>query len=224
MRKGIFLFVIFFLILHLNSQNISKKGVFSIFPTIGFNTCQIHGDNYAGYNKFGALAGIGVRANIQPKYSLALEFNFTQKGARHNQNPEKGDFTFYRVNLNYIDLCLMNKLSLNKTYYANLGLGLNYLINYQEDNHVGNWNNVWPFEKFEFSLNTGLGRKLTEKFNVEVRANNSLLPIRPYGLNASGIFYPNAIARFFNKGLYNNTLSLVLTYQISLTKKQDAGN
>jgi hypothetical protein len=118
----------------------------------------------------------------------------------------------------------MNKLSLNKTYYANLGLGLNYLINYQEDNHVGNWNNVWPFEKFEFSLNTGLGRKLTEKFNVEVRANNSLLPIRPYGLNASGIFYPNAIARFFNKGLYNNTLSLVLTYQISLTKKQDAGN
>lgn len=224
MKKGIFLLVIFFLQLKLNSQNNSKNEIFSVFPTLGFNACQIHGDNYSGYDKFGALAGIGVRAAIKPKYSLALEFNFSQKGARHNQNPEKGDFTFYRVNLNYIDLCLMNKIYINKTYFANLGVGFNYLINYQEDNHVGNWDNVWPFEKFELSLNTGLGRKLNEKFNLEVRANNSLLPIRPYGLNASGIFYPNAVARFFNKGLYNNTLSLVLTYQVSLRKKSNAAN
>lgn len=206
------------------SQNTNKKEVFTVFPTLGFNTCQIHGDNYSGYNKFGALAGIGVRAVIKPKYFLSLEFNFSQKGARHNQNPEKGDFTFYRVNLNYIDINLMNRIYLNKTYYVNLGFGFNYLVNYQEDNQAGNWDNVWPFEKFELSINAGLGRKITEQLNVEVRSSNSITPIRPYGLNASGIFYPNAVARFFNKGLYNNTLSLVLSYQLSLRKKQRAEN
>ncbi|MFN8231537.1 MAG: outer membrane beta-barrel protein [Bacteroidia bacterium] len=199
-----------------------QKEVFTAFPVVGFNACQIHGDNFAGYDKFGALVGIGVRANFKPKYSMALEISFSQKGSRHNQNPVKGDFTFYRVNLNYVDISLMTRVFLNKVYFVNLGFGGNYLINYQEDNQFGNWNNVWPFEKFEFSLNTGFGRKINENFNVEVRAGNSLLPIRPYGLNATGIFYPNAVARFFNKGLYNNILSLVLTYKINLKKKSNA--
>jgi hypothetical protein len=199
-----------------------QKEAFTAFPVVGFNACQIHGDNYAGYDKFGALIGLGVRANLKSKYSMALELSFSQKGSRHNQNPAKGDFTFYRVNLNYVDISVMTRIFLNKIYFVNLGLGGNYLINYQEDNQFGNWNNVWPFEKFELSLNTGFGRKINENINVEVRAGNSLLPIRPYGLNATGIFYPNAVARFFNKGLYNNILSLVLTYKINLKKKSSA--
>lgn len=196
----------------------NKDNIFSLRPSLGFNACQIHGDNYSGYDKFGAFGGITVNAKLDTKSSIELSFYFSQKGARHNQNPSKGDYSYYRVNLNYIDLPLIFKYQINKTYFLSLGPSMAYLINYQEDNEVGNWDGVYPFEKFEYGINVGLGRKIKNNFFVEVRSSNSFSPIRKYGILATQVFYPNALARFFNAGLYNNVLTLIVSYK--LTKKQ----
>ena len=186
---------------------------------MGLNACQIHGDNYSGYDKAGIFAGVAVNASVNQKTSFELGFYFSQKGARHNQNPEKGDYSYYRVNLNYVDLPLLFRYHLNPVYFISLGPSLAYLIDYKEENERGDWTGVYKFNKFETGLNFGLGRKIKEKFSVEVRSSNSITPIRNYGILATQVFYPNPVARFFNKGLYNNILTVIVTYKINFKKK-----
>lgn len=216
--------IIFFILLIssfvLKSQT-TTNDVFTLKPSLGFNGCQIHGDNYSGYDKFGAFGGLSVNAKLSKKTSIELGFFFSQKGARHNQNPEKGDFTFYRVNLNYIDLPLIFKYNVNATYFLTGGPSIAYLINYQEDNEAGNWDGVYPFEKFEYGINVGLGRKIKDNFFVEVRSSNSFVAIRKYGILATQVFYPNPVARFFNAGLYNNILTLIVSYKLNLKPKRE---
>jgi hypothetical protein len=202
----------------LQSQT-NTPSVFRLNPALGLNVCQIHGDNYNGYNKPGIFSGVAVNARLNEKMSLELGFYFSQKGARHNQNPEKGDFTFYRVNLNYLDLPLLFKFKLNPTYFITLGPSIAYLISYKEENELGDWTGVYKFNKFETGVNIGLGRKVKERFFVEVRSSNSILPTRNYGILANKVFYPNPIARFFVAGLYNNILTLIVSYNIDIKKK-----
>ncbi len=218
-----FIVCIFFLLAFCsNAQNNPSDPVFTIKPSIGLNACQIHGDSYSGYNKAGLFGGIAVNARLKQKISLELGFYFSQKGARHNQDPDKGDFTFYRVNLNYIDMPLSFRYKLNSAYFITLGPSIAYLINYKEENERGDWTNVYKFNKFETGINFGLGRKIfQERMYVEVRTSNSITPIRNYGILANLVFYPNPVARFFNKGLYNNILTLLLTYNLNYKKKSE---
>lgn len=215
-----FLAVILLLLVSLSSNAQEAKEVFSLKPALGINAAQIHGDSYNGFNKAGVFAGTAVNARLSKKASLDIGFYFSQKGSRHNQNPEKGDYTFYYVNLNYLDLPLSLQYFLNKDYYITAGPGIAYLINYREYNQLGDWTNVYPFEKFEYSANFGLGKKFKEKFFVEVRTSNSFLPVRSYGVIANLVYYPNAIARMFNRGLYNNVLTFMFSYKIGLKTKQ----
>ncbi len=201
------------------SQN--KPAIFTFKPTLGLNGCQIHGDNAAGYNKLGLHGGILINSYFTDKLSLDLGIVFTQKGARKNQDPKNGDYTFFRVNLNYIEIPLLLNYKLNKHYFLTIGPSLAYLINYTEDTEVGNWNGVYPFNDFEYAVNIGLGRDLYKNFLIEIRSGNSFLPVRNYGIAANQVFFPNAIARFFNKGLYNNILSAVVIYQLKPNKKRE---
>lgn len=195
--------------------------VFMLKPSLGFNACQVHGDNYSGYDKFGGFGGIAINARLTEKIGLELGFYFSQKGARHNQNPDKGDFTFYRLNLNYIDLPLSFRYELNPVYFITLGPSIAYLVNYSEENELGNWTGQYKINTFETGVNIGLGRKIKNKFYVEVRSSNSILPIRGYGIRATQVFYPNPVARFFNQGLYNNILTLLVTYKLNFQKKHE---
>jgi hypothetical protein len=212
--------LLFFILLCANTIFAQKERVFSLKPGLGFTACQIHGDSYNGFNKFGTSAGISVSAAASKRLSIDLGFFFIQKGARHNQNPDKNDFTFYRVNLNYLECPLMFNYKLNKDYFINLGASAGYLINYQEANELGDLTGIYPFNSSEFGVNIGLGRGLFQnKFFIEVRSNNSIAAIRPYGIRST-VFYPNAVARYFNKGLYNNILFVLLTYHLKFTKKE----
>jgi hypothetical protein len=200
------------------SQN-NSSDVFLLKPSLGFNVCQIHGDAYDGYDKLGGFAGISVNARFNKKASVELGFYFSQKGARHNSNPDKGDYSFYRLNLNYIDLPLSFHYKLNPVYFATAGPSLAYLINYNEIIDYVDKTGLYHFNDFEIGINAGLGRKIKNKFYVEVRSSNSIRQIRDYGIKASGLVFPNPVARFFNKGLYNNILTLLVSYKLDFRKR-----
>ena len=38
----------------------NSKSVFTLKPTLGLNGCQIHGDNYSGYDKLGLFGGVAL--------------------------------------------------------------------------------------------------------------------------------------------------------------------
>jgi Outer membrane protein beta-barrel domain len=197
----------------------TEKQIFTLKPSIGLSGAQIHGDNYSGFNKAGIFGGVAVNAFLNKKCSIEMGFYFSQKGARHNPNPEKGDYSFYYVNLNYLDMPILFRYHLNKDYYISGGPSIAYLLSYHEETERGDWTGDYPFESFEYGVNIGMGKKIKEKFSVEVRSSNSFMPIRSYGVIANLVFYPNAVARAFNRGLYNNVLTFLITYKIDLKRK-----
>jgi hypothetical protein len=199
----------------LKSQN-DTKSIFSLNPALGLNGCQIHGDSYSGYDKLGLFSGIAVNALINKKLSFDIGFYFSQKGARHNPVPSKGDFSYYRVNLNYLEIPLIARYQLNSIYFASIGPSIAYLINYNENINYIDFTGFYPFNKLESGINFGIGRSIFKnKFLLELRSSNSFMPVRDYGKIANLVFYPNPLARFFNKGLYNNILTLFVSYKIN---------
>src|SRR5687768_14518853 len=84
----------------------SQDNVFTLKPAFGINGCQIHGDNYSGYDKFGVFGGTSINARLNDRASAELGFYFSQKGSRHNPNPKNNDYSFYWLHLNYFDLPL----------------------------------------------------------------------------------------------------------------------
>jgi hypothetical protein len=196
------------------------EGVFSLKPSAGLNACQVHGDSYSGFNKAGVFAGFAVNARLTKRASLEMGFYYSQKGARHKQNPEKGDYSYYFVNLNYVDVPLTFHYFLNKDYFFTAGPSLALLISYKEIVNGSDYSGVYPFSLTEVGINVGLGKKIKEKFYVEVRSSNSISPIRSYGVLATKVFYPNPIAQAFNKGLYNNIITFILSYKFNIKKKK----
>lgn len=192
------------------TQN-SSDNVFSLKPSLGLNGCQVHGDNYDGYKKLGFFGGLAVNARFSEKLSLELGFYFSQKGAR--KNPTKDNYDYYRLNLNYIDLPLSLRYMLNKRYFLTFGPSLAYLVNYNENIDYTDFTGRYQFKKYEVGLNVGLGRTVVNNLSVEVRCSNSITSIRDYGV-VSNVFYPNPVARFFNKGFYNNILTVMLSYKL----------
>jgi hypothetical protein len=211
MRALILLFIFFCSVI--KSQESTPSSIFSLKPSLGVNGCQVHGDSYDGYRKIGFFGGLAVNAFINKKISLELGFYFSQKGSKHA--PTKDDPSYYRLNLNYIDLPLLFRYHLNTRYFFTIGPSLAYLISYNENNNYTNVTGNYIYNKFEVGINTGLGRKINDKFQVEVRFSNSIMPIRDFYAN---VYYPNPIARLFTKGYYNNIVTLMLTYKIDLRK------
>jgi hypothetical protein len=208
--------VLIFLFLCYNLRAQDPKSVFSLKPSLGLNACQVHGDSYSGYRKPGIFGGMAVNAAFNQKVSLELGFYFSQKGA--SRNPTKDDHSHYRLNLNYIDMPLSLRCHLNPRYFITLGPSIAYLISYREIIDYIDFTGMYTFKKYEAGLNIGMGRTMGKNLSVEVRCSNSITSVRDYGI-VSNVFYPNPVARFFNKGFYNNLLTFMLTYTFEQSKR-----
>ncbi|MCX8080305.1 MAG: PorT family protein [Bacteroidia bacterium] len=200
-----------------------SNGLFFI-PGIaaGVNGCQIHGDDQSGYRKAGLYAGADVRFSVKDKNMFQIGLFYSEKGSQKNQNPEKNDFTFYHIHLRYVEMPVTYyRILSEKKYFLSFGIYSAYLINYFEYNEYGNWTGAYPFKKMEFGINAGLGKFLTDKIVLECRFGNSFLPIREYGIRSTGIYYPNPVARIFNRGLYNNIVTIELYYRFIPKEKKE---
>lgn len=181
--------------------------------------CQIHGDTYNGYHKIGLVGGFFVSAELSEKTSADLGIIFIQKGSRKNINPDKNDYSYYYLNLNYVEVPFVLRYKINK-YYVTGGASFGYLISHYEESNSGVNVGFLPFEKYEYSFNVGLGRKLGERWDVEVRSNNSFKTIRKFQIPVN-YYINNWVARKFNKGYYNNILEIIFSYRINLVKNRE---
>ena len=83
MRKKFALFIFFgFLISNLQAQNFGGGII------LGLSTSQVGGDDLAGFNKAGVLAGVFANKSISELLSLQMEMNYIQKGSN---NPDMND-------------------------------------------------------------------------------------------------------------------------------------
>lgn len=211
-----YIILIIFAPLYLHSQNEEKR--FYLGLSAGLTGCQVHGDSYSGYNKLGFMGGLFIHYKWFQNVIPQLGIIYIQKGSRHI--PDSVDMSQYLLRLHFVEIPLNIKfLFLKKKLFLTLGHSVGYLFNYYEEKDYLNITNTVHNEKFEFSINTGLGYQINDKINIELRANNGYTPFRYFAL-PSTIYYNNPIARLFNKGLYNNILELIFTYHIYGSTKE----
>ncbi|RME19463.1 MAG: hypothetical protein D6799_01195 [Bacteroidetes bacterium] len=207
-----FYFIVLLLLSILSFSQEDEKRFF-LGISAGITGCQVHGDNYSGYNKIGMMGGLFVHykwfQNVIPQFGII----YIQKGARHN--PDSMDLSQYLLRLHFVEMPLNLKFLFlkKKKLFITIGHSVGYLFAYYEEKNYLNTTNMVTNEKFEFSINTGLGYQLNDRWNIELRANNGYTPFRKYAF-PSNIYYNNPIARMFNKGLYNNILELIFTYHM----------
>lgn len=168
----------------------------------GISTTEVHGDTYAGFDKFGFDGGATLNAKINEKWSAQFEILFVQKGSKHVGDASKGDYSYYYLQLNYVEVPLLLQYQ-HKKFVFEIGPGIGYLVKAKESDHNGVVINGIPFNSTEISGSVGINYQIYKNFGINWRYTNSIFPIRKFASGASTLSKP---------GLRNNVLAFTLTY------------
>ena len=198
-RKVLLSTMLVILTISLSAQRF-KGGLFA-----GVNASQVAGDISSGYKKLGITFGATVETQLNDSWGLKMELGFSQKGSRENPTDENGN-TQMLMRLNYIDLPILVRYKINRPLTAQFGLGYGYLLyHYVENDYSTTAVAGTPFNTHALNILAGITYAISSRFQVDFRANTSLIPVRPHSSGAS---------RWFNHGQYNDVLSLTLHYSL----------
>ncbi|MFP5471516.1 MAG: outer membrane beta-barrel protein [Bacteroidia bacterium] len=154
-------------------------------------------------NKVGFYLEYNRIKPINPLLSYSFGLRVIQKGALKPPDHEIGDYTLYKLTLNYVHLPFYFSYNKNGfSYYAGLATG--YLINHKEENENGSIRNQTEFKKYELSASVGVRFQLSQKITLNSQLEGSILPARPF---VGGSFR-------LNRGQHNSSLILGLSFKI----------
>ena len=207
MRKKFALFIFFgFLISNLQAQNFGGGII------LGLSTSQVGGDDLAGFNKAGVLAGVFANKSISELLSLQMEMNYIQKGSN---NPDMNDYKSKNVgqadiSLNYIEVPILLQYKQNTTLKIEGGIQFANLINgyyndsYGEITYLG----TTPFTKNDVGLILAMDYNFWGKLSLNTRISNSILPIGKEDYKHPTTYNST------RKGKYNSVLSFAIHYHL----------
>jgi hypothetical protein len=175
----------------------------------GIAASQISGDQLSGFNKAGIYAGGFSNYYFTEKSALVLELYFIQKGSHKSQHPKTNDYTSYNLNLQYVELALMYQWHFSKRFYIETGPGLGVILKTlatekDQNGVVPNYSRP-RFNLLDLSVIAGIGVNISNHFKVNLRGENSVIPVRKPVVGTS--------VRL-DRMQYNSTITLSLIYQI----------
>lgn len=176
--RRVFLISVFLLLL----SKISFSQRFKAGITGGFTTSQVSGDQLAGFNKSGFEFGGLVSSKLSQKFDLSFQIVFIQKGSKRPFNPDQGDFDYYKMSLNYIEVPVLFHYNFSKRFQFAAGPAFGTLISSKEEDESGTLIYSKPFKKYDLSVQLGISYMLFNNFYLNLEGSNSLLPIRNAGI------------------------------------------
>lgn len=177
---------------------------FSAYASAGFTATQVQGDNLGGFHKPGICAGFGVKVNTRGKVFANIELQFVQKGSQKLQDPDNGDYGFYKLKLNYAEIPILAGVQISKLLLFT-GPTIGFLLSSSEETEGVPSSGTYPFKKTDISWCGGAGAAITKKWTATLRLSESLLSIRE-----TPIYQKGAFGRF--RGQYNTALIFFLNY------------
>ena len=205
--------LLFLCILLSTTNSISQNFTLGIIG--GITSSQISGDGIHGFAQFGAIAGADVNYRINEDWSGSFGLQFNQKGARNYQS--KTVYSAYRLRVNYVEAPLVLNYHINKLQ-INAGFYLGVKVNQKEGNSFGPVDPVREFRPLDFGFQLGVNYEIKENWQVELRFQNSIVPVRAHKLNQ---VYPPALfvlgdwhQDYLKKGQFHTSLSLVVRWVI----------
>jgi len=173
----------------------------------GLSASQIDGDTFSGFNKLGVVAGGWVSRNFAENLAGQLEIRYIGKGA-YFSDLENAFPVYDKRSLHYIDMPVLLNYYYRDRIVLNLGVSPEYLVKHVWETLDGiDPNDPFLYNSFTMSGIFGVGYTFLEKLTFNVRYNYSIIPMSPH---QSGQTYR------WNRGYYNNVLTVALYYQISL--------
>ncbi|NOZ46591.1 MAG: PorT family protein [Chlorobi bacterium] len=197
MKKSIILILIFSGLLSFSQE--FSGGMFG-----GFTASQVDGDGYGGYNKPGAILGAFVSRKINSDWNWQMELLYAQRGSKKNMQPQKGDYIFYKMHLEYLEIPLVLTYSYSSSFSFEGGFSVGRLVRWYEENEREIFYSN-PFYKYAISSIIGVRYTLTDKIKIGLRETYSLRPIRGYS---------NGGRWWYKIGQFSNSLSFVVYYEI----------
>lgn len=201
---------VLFLFLAIVSFANAQERRFSAGVKAGFSSSQVSGDDLAGFHKAGLAAGLLSTVLFSKKWSGQFELLFVQKGSKYVGQPDLGDLNYYRLQLNYLEVPVLIQYHYKK-WTLEAGPGFGYLINYKEENMLGDVTGNRPFNKSEISYQLGLNYNITDHLGVNMRFSNSISSIRDHQSGAHTLRNP---------GQQNTVLQLTIHYTFGNAKEQ----
>ncbi len=175
MRVLIFCRIIFSVLLF--SPGLITAQGFKAGLMLGLATTQVDGDGYAGYDKPGLTAGAFVNRSFGDRWSGEMEIYYVEKGSRHTPKPDYGDYTFFKMSLNYVEVPLLIRTQMGKFLFDG-GPSLAFLLNYGVEDANGPEEIQTPFKQIDFCSNIGVSYQLLSKLSLNWRFQYSMIPIR----------------------------------------------
>lgn len=171
----------------------------------GIVASQVFGDPSGGYNKPGPYIGVYANRQFTLKSGAQMEMYYIQKGARENPTEDNGFFQ-YLLRINMIEIPVLYNYTINKRLKLSAGLAYTYIFGapLEEANFSTSVPDT-PWNRHSLTFVFGIEYRLLANFSVVFRTNDSVTPIRDH---ASGE------KRIFNRGQYNDALTLGITYNI----------
>lgn len=209
MRKYLFLFTIF-LAVSLSAQRTFHAGLIA-----GVNGSQVHGDSYSGFNQAGLVGGAFVSTNPDEKVYFQMEMQYSRKGSKRNSNPDKGDYDFFELRMDYIEVPFLCRVNYRRLYFE-IGETIGALGRVREWDDFGEINPT-GYRRWETALVLGVGYNMSERWYVDFRYTNSIAPVKKFPTPA---YDPRFFFRYFNKGMYNNVLGLTICYRFQKKSKE----
>ena len=200
--KKIFLFVFLSISVYVSHGQVFHGGLF-----LGIAASQISGDLLSGFNKPGLYGGGFANVYFSEKIALQLEMYYIQKGSRkvYKQNA----FDSYKLNLQYIEMALLFKWDFSRRFFFEMGPSIGVIMKttgVEKDGYglVPNPNRP-AFNNTDLCGIVGLGVNIYDNFKINVRGENSIIPVRKPEVGTSWRL---------NRWQYNSTLTLSLIYQV----------
>lgn len=170
---------------------------------MGIAATQVSGDQLSGYNKAGIVAGGIVSTELSQKFDVSMEILYFQKGSRKNANVERDDYTTYLLRINYFEIPVLVNWKFSKRFSFEAGPTFSALVSTLEEDEFGQLEQPREFSSFELGVAGGMNVRLVNNFHFNVRAANSVLPVREH---VSGEGYR------LNRGQYNSCLMFSFHY------------
>jgi hypothetical protein len=198
-RKFIFLSFLFFL----PAAGFAQR--FDAGITVGAIASQVSGDRLAGYDKPGFEVGGLVTTSLSEKFDLSFQILYVQKGSRKNPDPDRYDYSSYKMRLGYIEVPLQVQYYLSERFRLEAGTAVGFLMSYHEEDDIGDLTGVVPrkdFRRLEWSVLGSLNYLLGSHVYLILGAENSVLPIRT--------FEPGAVR--LDRDQYNSLIRFSIRY------------
>lgn len=213
--------VAFFISIYLYSPISLHAQQFKAGLIAGVATSQVDGDNYAGYNKAGFLAGAFVsrKPSEASKWTALLEITYIQKGSRKPPHPDKGDYTSYKLNLDYAEVPVLIRYDFGipdssesggMKFSLEAGIAFGALVHSYEEDSYGALPGGVPFQKADYSTIFGLNYHVSTHISFNARTEYSIVPVRK---GAVAQYHQNWTYNFLKPGFYNNLLTFSFRYQ-----------